>query len=271
MSAADGGSIPLDLAGRNALVTAGTDGLGLACARRLAAAGARVAVCGRGEERREKARAALRKAGAADALALPADLTDAASVEALVPAVVERFGGLDLLVVNSGHVAYGGLEDLSDADWQHAFALVLMSAVRVCRGALAPMRAAGRGDVVFISSATLQSAPPHLLLSTAFRLGVAGLAKSLSHAVAGEGIRVNTVAPGYFDTGRVAGRIDALAAAEGLTRAEAALRIAGEAPMGRIGDAEELAETVAFIAGSRVTYLNGATIALDGGKGRTVL
>ncbi|MBJ3776572.1 SDR family oxidoreductase [Acuticoccus mangrovi] len=265
-----GTTLDLDLTGRAALVTAGSDGLGLACARRLAEAGVKVAICGRDPAKLEAAEASLRAAGAPDALALCADLTDAAAVEGLVPAVTERFGALDILVVNSGHIAYGGLRTLTDAQWHEAFNLLLMSAVRLSRAAIPAMQATGGGDMVFLTSATLQQAAPHLLLSSVFRLGVASLAKSLSHDLAPDGIRVNTVAPGYFDTGRVRARIDEKVAT-GLSRPEAALEVAGEAPMGRIGEADELAEVVAFVIGGRARFLNGASITIDGAKGRTVL
>jgi 3-oxoacyl-[acyl-carrier protein] reductase len=102
------------------------------------------------------------------------------------------------------------------------------------------------------------------------RAGVSGLAKTLSQAVAGENIRVNVVAPGYFDTGRVRRRVDAIAADEGVARAEAVKRVAAAAPMGRLGVAAELAELVAFVVSRRAAYLTGATIVIDGGAGRGV-
>lgn len=258
------------MAGRRVLVTAASTGLGLGCALRLARAGAQVAICGRDADRLGAAREALREIGAAEVLTLRADLSVASEVEGLVPEVVAAFGGLDGLVLNSGHIAYGGVEDLADADWQSACDLLLMSAVRLSRAAIAPIAAAGGGDIVFLTSATLQQASPHLILSNVFRTGVAALAKSLSHAVADRGIRVNTVAPGYFDTGRVRARIDALAAEQGIPRNQAGQTIAGGVPMGRVGAAEELAELVAFVMEGRAPFLNGASIAIDGGAGRTI-
>ncbi|MFE3836241.1 SDR family oxidoreductase [Pseudogemmobacter sonorensis] len=114
----------------------------------------------------------------------------------------------------------------------------------------------------------MQQASSHLLLSSVFRNGIAALAKSLSRSLAGRGIRVNTVAPGYFDTGRVGARIDAMVAQEGIARDRAGAAIAGGVPMGR---ADELAELVAFVIEGRAPFLNGASIAIDGGAGRTIL
>jgi len=263
-------SNPDDLSGRTALVTAASDGLGLACALRLARAGCRIAICGRTQDKLARAKAAIEVVGPGEVLAIAADLSDAAAVSDLVPATVSRFGGLDILVLNSGHIAYGGIEQLDEAQWRDAYELLLMSSVRLSRAAIPQMRQHGGGDIVFLTSATLQSAVPHLLLSSVFRTGVASLAKSLSHAVASDGIRVNTVAPGYFDTGRVRNRIDAIVAEKALDRAAATAEVAGDMPMGRIGSAEELAEVVAFVVSGRARFLNGATIAIDGGKGRTI-
>lgn len=258
------------MAGRRVLVTGASTGLGLACAIRLGQAGARVAICGRDGAKLETAQATLLDAGTPEVLALQADLADAAAVNQLVPQTVAGLGGLDGLVLNSGHIAYGGLEDLEDADWQAACDLLLMSAVRLSRAAIAPIAAAGGGDIVFLTSATLQQASSHLILSSVFRTGVAALAKSLSHAVANRGIRVNTVAPGYFDTGRVRARIDAMVTEQAISRDEAGQVIAGGVPMGRVGEAAELAELVAFVMEGRAPFLNGATIAIDGGAGRTI-
>ncbi len=258
------------MAGRRVLITGASAGLGLACAQRLGRAGARVAICGRNAGRLAAARASIIAAGAPEVLAQQADLADAAAVGRLVPETVAAFGGLDGLVVNSGHIAYGGLEDLEDAEWQAACDLLLMSAVRLSRAAIAPIAAAGGGDIVFLTSATLQQASPHLILSSVFRSGVAALAKSLSHEVAGRGIRVNTVAPGYFDTGRVRARIDAMVDEQGIDRDQAGQAVAGGVPMGRVGAAAELAEVVAFVMEGLAPFLNGASIAVDGGAGRTI-
>ncbi len=255
----------LGLCGKAVLVTAGSEGLGLACATRFAREGCRVAIAARRAARLTAAGAALRAAGAAEVATLAAELRDADQAASLVARATERLGALDILVVNSGHVAYGGLADLGDAEWHDAFDLLLMSAVRLARAVVPAMRAAGGGDIVFLSSASIRSAPEHLLASTVMRLGVAGLARSLARTLAPENIRVNVIAPGYFDTGRVRRRIDALIDAEGLSRPEAARRIAGEVPQGRIGAAAELAELVAFVTSRRTPFLTGEVIAVDGG------
>ena len=262
--------VDLGLEGKVALVTAASDGLGLACAEHLAAAGCKVAICARGADRLDAAAGRIREQGAGEVLGVAADLADGHAPDRLMQAVLDRFGRLDILVANSGHIPYGGLEDLSEADWYHAFELLLMSAVRLARLTIPAMRRAGGGDIVFLSSATMREPPPDLLLSTVMRLGVLGLAKSLAHATAADDIRVNTVAPGYFDTGRVRERREILMAEHGLSREEAGSRITGGIPLGRMGTADELAALVAFVVSRSAGFMTGATIAIDGGKGRAL-
>lgn len=247
------------LQGKRALVTAASAGLGRACAEKLAAEGCRLAICARDEAALEAAASAL---GAA---AIQADLANGTDVERLIKTAPSLLGGLDILVVNAGHVAYGDLFSLSDEDWEHAFQLLVMGAVRLARGAVPHMRAAGGGSIVFIGSASVRNPPPHLLLSSVMRLGVAGLAKTLATALAPERIRVNVVAPGYFATGRVRNRI-AARQAEGASPQQAMREVAGPVPAGRIGQPEELAEMVAFLASDRCGFITGTHIPIDGGS-----
>jgi 3-oxoacyl-[acyl-carrier protein] reductase len=261
----------LGLKGKTALVTASSEGLGFACAARLAEAGCSVAICGRRQAKLGEAREALALRGLSDVHAISADLGDAKSLEHLVGEVLRRLGRLDILVVNSGHSAYGGLADLSEPQWYEAFELLLLSAVRLARLVLPSMRANKQGDIVFLGSSSVREPPPHLLLSTVMRLGVAGLAKTLSREVAPDNIRVNLISPGYFDAGRIRDRIDGLMKERGISRAEAASQVAGALPLGRIGSAEELAELVAFVVSRRAGFLVGANIVIDGGGGRSPL
>ena len=246
------------LSGKRALVTAASAGLGRACAEKLAAYGCRVAICGREQ-------AALHEAAASiGAAAIPADLARAEDVVHLVETACSLLGGLDILVVNAGHVAYGDLESLSDREWEHAFQMLVMGAVRLVRTALPHLRAAGGGSIVFIGSASVRSPPPHLLLSSVMRLGVAGLAKTLATGLAKDRVRVNVVAPGYFGTGRVRNRVEARKK-DGVSEDQAVREIAGAIPAGRLGRAEELAEMVAFLASDRCGFLTGAHLPIDGG------
>jgi 3-oxoacyl-[acyl-carrier protein] reductase len=260
----------LGLDGKVALVTAASEGLGFSCAEKLAEAGCAIAICGRHQQSLDAARNKLKHASAKHVLVEKADIADPASVEQLVAAVLNQFGRLDILVINSGHIAYGGLEDLSEQQWYDAFELLLMSSVRLARLAVPVMRENNGGDIIFLGSSTVREPPPHLLLSTVMRLGVVGLAKTLARSVASDNIRVNLIAPGYFDTGRVHTRVRALMEAEGLSHAEAAARISGGLPVGRIGTAEEFGALVAFVASRKAGFMTGSTIAIDGGGSRAL-
>ena len=257
------------LEGKVALVTAASEGLGFACAKRLAEAGCAVAICARRKEALGAARETLAKAGG-EVLTVPADIASPDAVKRLFDKVLKRFGRIDILVVNSGHVDYGGLEELNDEQWQHAFELLLMSAARLTRLCIPVMRANGGGDVVFVGSATTREPPPHLLLSTVMRLGVAGLAKTLARSLAPQNIRVNLVAPGYFDTGRVHERVRAMMRERGVSQAEASAEVSGGVPMGRLGSPDELAELVAFLVSRKAGFMTGATITIDGGGSRAL-
>ena len=178
--------------------------------------------------------------------------------------MLSALNAIDILVVNSGHIPYGGIDTLSDDDWYSAFDLLVMSAVRLVRAVIPSMRERGGGAIVFVGSSSVRNPPPHLLLSSVMRLGVAGLAKTLARSLAPENIRVNVVAPGYFETGRVRARI-AENVRTGTSPEEARRTIAGDQPMGRLGNADELAELVLFLVGNRAPFLTGSHIPIDGG------
>jgi 3-oxoacyl-[acyl-carrier protein] reductase len=256
----------LGLQDRVALITAASEGLGFACALRLANAGCKVALCARREESLEKAKAAIVSVTKADVLAIKADLLKGEDLKALVQTVEERFNRIDILVGNSGHIPYGSLFELSESDWYHAFDLLVMSMVRLTRLVIPLMRVQKKGNIVFLTSSVAKEPAPHLLLSNVFRVGVVALAKSLSQRFAADNIRVNAVTLGYFDTGRVQKRVDDVVKQKGLSRKDAAREIAGDIPLGRIGTAEECADLVAFLVSRRSEFLTGSTLQIDGGK-----
>lgn len=257
------------LSGKVALVTASSEGLGLACADRFAREGCAVVICGRRPDVLEKARTRLAQNGA-PILAVSTDLRAAADIDRLVAAAHAHFGRVDILVANSGHVDYGGVEDLTDAQWQNACDLLLMSVVRLTRACIPLMRAAGGGDMVILGSSTVKEPPAHLVASTVMRLGVVGLAKSLALLLAQDNVRVNLVAPGYFDTGRVSKRVAALMDEKGMSRSQAEADVAGPVPLKRIGSPEELAELVAFVASRKAGFMTGSMISIDGGGTRAL-
>jgi 3-oxoacyl-[acyl-carrier protein] reductase len=256
----------LGLKGQIALVTAGSEGLGFECALKLAKEGCDIAICARREEGLKRAEKEIRSVTLSEVLAIKTDLVQADEIQSLVEMVHHRYGRIDILVANSGHIPYGGLFDLGDLEWLHAFDLLLMSMVRLSRQVIPHMKSQKKGDIVFLSSSVAKEPSPHLLLSNVFRVGVIALGKSLARGFAADNIRVNAVAMGYFDTGRVRKRIDDIVNKGTLSREDAGLEIAGDIPWGRIGTSAELAELVAFIVSRRSEFLTGSTIQIDGGK-----
>jgi 3-oxoacyl-[acyl-carrier protein] reductase len=203
-------------------------------------------------------------------LAVAANLSNGNEVSQLAEQVIRELSGLDIVVFNSGHPAAGRLDELSDADWYAAFDLLLMSAVRIIRLVVPVMKARGGGDIVFIGSRVAREPAPDLPLSTVMRLGLTGLAKLLATELAPHNIRINVVAPGYFDTSGNRRRIDAVTDAEGLPRVEAEAQLASHIPIGRFGRAEELAALVLFLVTGKGGFLTGTTITMDGGASRSL-
>jgi len=261
----------LGLKGKVALVAAASKGLGKAAALELAREGARVAICARTEATLWAAAADIEGATGGEVLAVVADLSDADDVERLVQTTVDRFGRLDILVTNAGGPPSGYFLDLSDDAWHATVELTLMSAVRLCRAAVPHMRKHGWGRIVNITSVSVKQPIDNLLLSNALRSGVVGLAKTLSNHFAGDGITVNSVCPGWTLTDRVAELFAARARDEGVSVEEAERQVTADIPLGRMGQPEELAALIAFLASERAGYITGTVIQVDGGYVRGLL
>lgn len=256
----------LGLKGKVALVTAASKGMGRACAVAFGGEGARVAMCARTEADLREAADHVRKTGA-EVLALPADVTRAADVKALVARVTETFGGVDILVANAGGPPRGFFDELSDEQWQGAFELSLLSTVRLIRAVLPSMRARRWGRILTIQSVSVKQPLPDLLLSNAVRPGVAGLMKTLASQLGKDNITVNTVCPGRIMTDRFLGGMKT----QGLSREEYLSRQSTDIPLNRIGTPEEFASVVVFLASERASYVTGVAIQVDGGLVRGLL
>jgi 3-oxoacyl-[acyl-carrier protein] reductase len=259
----------LDLCGKIALITAASEGLGFACGERLLNEGCSVALCGRREIELNRAVKKLKTTGG-DVFGICADISHLKGINNVVSKTLDYFGHIDLLVANSGHVDYGSFDDLSEDQWNFAYNLLLMSVVRLIRLCLPSMRKNGAGDIVILGSSTSKEPTPNLLLSTVMRLGVAGLAKSLALSIAKENIRINLVATGYFDTGRISKRIRNLMSESTITQIDAEMKVSGDLPIGRIGYANELAALVAFTLSRNAGFMTGSTLIIDGGGTRSL-
>jgi 3-oxoacyl-[acyl-carrier protein] reductase len=263
----DGGhGVDYGLTGTVAIVGGSSSGMGEATARALAAEGCRVVLYARrGELLEEVARRIAAETGT-ETLAAPADATDHAALDLVVERALERFGRLDILVNNAGGPPACGYESFSDADWQAAYELTLLSALRITRRALPALRESGRGRIVNLTSSAVKETNDGLLLSNTFRPGVIGWAKAISRDEARHGITVNSIAPGYIATERLV----QLYSSE--DDPDAAMKCDAETiPAGRFGDPDEIAAAVAFLCSTGAAYINGTTLLVDGGLARGLL
>ncbi|MCE5272011.1 SDR family oxidoreductase [bacterium] len=255
----------LGLTGKTALVCGASRGLGYAAALELAAEGANVVLCSRTEADIRAAADRIHSATGARAAAVAADVAEPESAALLVRTALERFGALHVLVTNAGGPPPGRFESHSDAAWQKAFELNLLSAVRLIRECIPPMRQAGWGRIVNITSVAVKQPIDGLILSNSVRAGVIGLAKTLSNELARDNILVNNVCPGFILTDRTKSLFDSRALAEGRSPEEIRESVAASVPLGRLGEPRELAALVAFLCSERASYLTGTSIQVDGG------
>ena len=259
----------LGLDGKVALVGASSKGLGKASALALAREGARVTICARTEHDLAAAEAEITGETGVEVLAVSADLTSADGVRRVVAATVERFGGIDVLVNNSGGPGVGGFADLTDDDWRKGFEAVTLNFVRFVREVLPYMRERQWGRIIGIQSSSVKEPVRHIDLSNGLRPGIAGLMKAVMPDLARDGITINLVLPGIFRTARIH---PGFAAATGHVEEaveEQLAPLAATIPLGRLGDPIELGDVVAFLASERASYITGAVYQVDGGNIRS--
>lgn len=259
----------LNLSGNVALCTAASSGLGLASAESLAREGADVVICGRTESRLAAAGEQLETAGSGDVLTVQADLTDRDHVTALVEETVDTFGGIDHVVTSAGGPPSGPFLEMDDEDWYDAYDLLVMSAVWTLRESYPYLRDSEAGSAVAITSRTVQEVADGLVLSNAVRRTVIGLVKTLSREFSPE-VRVNALLPGAHETARIEELIEAsVERGEVADYAEGYEEWAGDVPLDRIGEPQELGDVAAFLASDRASYVNGAAVPVDGGSLRS--
>lgn len=254
----------LGLRGKVALVAAASRGLGRAIAEELANEGASLVVCARGGERLEQARLAIASRGA-DVQAVAADLATTAGIERVVQEALGRFGRVDVLVTNAGGPPAGPFETHGWEVWARAVDLTLRSAVELTRAVLPGMKERRWGRVLNVTSISVKQPVENLVLSNSIRAAVTGMARTLATEVAGYGITVNNLLPGWTRTERVDELAQANAAKQGITADAYRERIASEIPMHRLGEPREFAALAAFLASERASYITAQSIAVDGG------
>lgn len=259
------------IAGRTAVVTGASRGIGHAVAEALAAEGAALVLTARGPDDLDRAVRKLRSAGT-NVVGVAGDVSDPATTAAILEAGVRAYGGIDMVVNNAGSDAgHLPIDRLEDADWESAYRVNVVSAVRLTVAVLPHMRAQKWGRIVNVASYTARVPEPFCGPYAAAKAALVNVTRNLSRAYGAEGICANCVLPGLTDTEGVQAGFDDVVAASGRSRPELVARMLERAPIdaGRMGTAAEVAAAVAFLCSAQAAWITGATLAVDGGTIRS--
>lgn len=254
----------LGIRGKTALVTASSKGIGKAIANALASEGARVIISSSNLDNIRSTENELKQKGL-DIYSYVCDLSKADDVVKFADNVLKDFGKIDILVFNTGGPRPGYFFDLEESDWYNAFELVLMSAVRLTKKFLPKMIENGWGRIVYLTSVAVKEPIDELLLSNVFRSGVNALSKSLSRTIRKDNVTFNVIYTGNIQTERATRLLEYISKRTGKPFEEVKKNIELSIPLGRYGSVEEIANFVAFLCSEKASYINGASIQVDGG------
>lgn len=257
----------LGLSGKVAIITGGSEGIGAVTARLLAAEGCEVAIGARREEPLEAAASAIREATGREPLALSTDVTSSEDCNALVRATIDRFGGVDVLVNNAGSSSAAPFEQVDDSIWQEDLDLKLYGAIRMARQCLPSMRERGGGRVINVLNIGAKQPGAGSMPTTVSRAAGLALTKAMSRDLAADQVLVNAVCIGSIKSaqwGRFRERL-----APDSTEEEFLTQVGSNIPLGRIGETEEAANLIVFLASGAASYITGTAINVDGGASGT--
>jgi len=249
--------VDLGIRGKVALVTGGSSGIGKAVALALAAEGVSLAVAARRDDELSAVAAEALALGATDARGFKVDLTDSKSVRAMLERVNDAYGGIDILVANSGGPKPGTFSQMALADWDTGYHGVLRNMVELVQAVVPAMTARQWGRIVALTSSSVKQPIPNLVLSNAFRTALVSALKTLSIELGPNGITVNSIATGRILTDRLRALYDDAEQMDAAAKADI--------PLQRVATPEEFAPMVAFLCGEPARYITGQTIAIDGG------
>jgi 3-oxoacyl-[acyl-carrier protein] reductase len=261
----------LGLRGKVALVGGSSTGLGRAVAEALAAEGCDVVMNARSPGPLDEAARAVSDEHGVRAVPVAADLSTEAGARTLLDGALEAFGRVDVLVTNNGGPPPGAFEEHDLDAWRRAYHLTLESALILVKGVLPGMKERRWGRILNITSIAVKQPVDGLMLSNSIRAAVTGFARTLANEVAGYGVTVNNLMPGYTRTARLDELADRIADDEGIEPAEAFERWARDVPAGRVAEPREFAALAAFLASERASYVTAQSIAVDGGWIRSLL
>lgn len=254
----------LGLKGKVVLITGGSKGIGLACAKAFGDEGAKVSIASRDAANLEKARAELKAAGI-DVHTFVADLTDPAQAHAMVAAAEKALGPVDILVNSAGAAKRHALEDLDSAAWKSSMDAKFFTYVHAMDAVRPGMIARKRGNIVNLVGMGGKNASTTHLAGGAANAALILVSTGFANALARHGIRVNVINPGSTETDRVKAALKVEAKAQGVSEDEVKRRQAERLPLGRIATPEEVANVTIFLASNKASYLNGVSIPMDGG------
>lgn len=260
----------LGLKNKVVLVTAASKGLGKATAREFAREGAHVVMCARSEQVEISAQEIAQETGAR-ILPIRADVTQPADIDSLVTTAINEFGRIDILFINAGGPKPGNFLSLTPEDWEAAFQLTVMSAVRLCYAVVPHMLKQGEGSIVTTQSYSVKQPIDNLILSNSLRMAVIGLMKSLANELGPKGIRVNSINPAWTWTERVQQLMADRAARNGTTIEAEAAKVTGDVPLGRMGTVEEFARAAVWLASPAASFIHGHALMFDGGAVKSAL
>jgi 3-oxoacyl-[acyl-carrier protein] reductase len=255
----------LGLRDKRALVTGSSHGLGYATALLLAREGSKVAINGRNEGNAKASAEKVNKETGIQVEGIEGDLSNPSAPEKIIAQTVETLGGLDILITNAGGPPAGAFESFDEEAWQKAVDLSFLSHVRLIRAALPHLRKSSTPSVLTVTSFTVKQPMPNLILSNSIRLATIGLTKSLAMELGRDGIRFNSILPGWTETERVQELMSFRAKNNNSTIQEEILKQTADIPLGRMAKPEEFANAAVFLVSPAASYITGVMLNVDGG------
>ena len=259
----------LGLKNKSVLVMASSTGLGKATALEFAREGANVMLFSRGEVSLKATQMEIKEETGKEAAYTVGDVTNPEDIKQVVENTVANFGPIFALVNNAGGPPAGTFDDFTDAAWNKAYELNLLSYIRTIRAVLPSMREMGAGRIVNFTSSSVKQVLENLILSNTFRLGVMGLTKTLSQELGKDNILVNVMGPGRIETARIQQLDQIRAAKAGISVEQVYENMVKTIPLGRYGTPGEFARLAVFLCSEANTYITGQTMLVDGGMTKT--